>query len=188
MPGSATPGACRERLVTVRRVSELHLEHSRSLFFSERSRREAIRGSLTTPVSAISFAVFALSSLSVEIDADRWREATTMAILALAALAIMALFASAWQVVMSEWLFVYHDPPRLIDLLDGDGDGDGDAEEGENNRRAVLAASYAVAYEQYLQGNAVSARCRTRALRLTLLSLLLQAIAFAVLPFHLAGA
>ena len=172
--------------MTVRRVSELHLEHSRSLFFSERSRREAIRGSLTTPVSAISFAVFALSSLSVEIDADRWREATTMAILALAALAIMALFASAWQVVMSEWLFVYHDPPRLIDLLDGDGDGD--ADQGENNSRAVLAASYAVAYEQYLQGNAVSARCRTRALRLTLLSLLLQAIAFAVLPFHLAGA
>jgi len=50
-----------------------------------------------------------------------------------------------------------------------------------------LAASYAVAYEQYLQGNAVSARRRTWALRLILLSLLLQAVGFAILPFHLAG-
>lgn len=168
--------------MSVRRVSDLHLEHSRSLFFSERSRREAIRGSLSTPVAAISFAVFALSSLAVEIDTDRWRGAG-LAILILAAMAIVALFAAAWQVVMSEWLFVYHDPPRLIDLLDQEGD----AGEGEDGTRALLAASYAVAYEQSLQGNAVSARCRTRALRLTLLSLLLQAVAFAVLPFHLAG-
>ena len=53
--------------------------------------------------------------------------------------------------------------------------------------RALLAASYAVAYEQYLKGNAISARRRTWALRLILLSLLLQALAFVVLPFHRAG-
>ena len=169
--------------MTVRRVCEHHLEHSRSQFFSERSRRESIRGSLSTPVAAISFAVFALSNLSVQIDADRWREGAASAILALAAMAIVALFASAWQVVMSEWLFVYHDPPRLIDLLDEDSLAD----DAESSTRAMLAASYAVAYEQYLQGNAVSARCRTRALRLILVSLLLQTVAFAVLPFHLAG-
>ena len=169
--------------MSVRRVSELHLEHSRSLFFSERSRREGIRGSLGMPVSAISFAVFALSSLSVEIDVGRWREGTALVVLALAGMAIIALFASAWQVVLSEWLFVYHDPPRLIDLLDADGGEDED----DHQLRAVLAASYALAYEQYLQGNAISARCRTRALRLILLSLLLQAVAFAFLPFHLAG-
>lgn len=167
----------------MRRVSELHLEHSRSLFFSERSRREAIRGSLGMPVSAISFAVFALSSLSVEVDTDRWRESMTLAILMLAGMAIVALFASAWQVALAEWLFVYHDPPRLTDLLEEDPVQDED----EARLRAVLAASYAVAYEQYLQGNAISARCRTRALRLILVSLLLQASAFALLPFHLAG-
>lgn len=166
----------------MRRVSELHLEHSRTLFFSERSRREEIRGSLSTPVAAISFAVFALSSLSVEIDTDRWREGPTLAVMVLAATAVGALFASAWQVVLSEWLFVYHDPPRLIDLLDEAGEGD------EHVSRAMLAASYAVAYEHYIQGNAISARCRTRALRLILLSLLLQAVAFVILPFHLAGA
>ena len=168
----------------MRRVSDLHLEHSRSLFFSERSRREEIRGSLSTPVAAISFAVFALSSLSVEINTDRWREGPTLAVMVLAAMAVIALFASARQVVMSEWLFVYHDPPRLIDLLDEATETGDD----ENGTRAVLAASYAVAYEHYLQGNAISARCRTRALRLILLSLLLQAVAFTVLPFHLAGA
>jgi hypothetical protein len=30
----------------------------------------------------------------------------------------IALFASAWQVLMAEWLFVYHEPPRLADLID----------------------------------------------------------------------
>lgn len=167
----------------MRRVSEFHLEHSRSLFLSERTRREQIRGSLSTPVAAISFAVFALSSLSVEIDTDRWREGPTLAVMVLAVAAVGALFASAWQVVLSEWLFVYHDPPRLIDLVAEDGD-----EEDESVSRAMLAASYAVAYEHYIQGNAISARCRTRALRLILLSLLLQAVAFVFLPFHLAGA
>ena len=169
----------------MRRITDLHLEHCRQLFLSERSRREAIRGSLSTPVAAISFAVFAFSSLSVEIDPGQWRQGPTLAILALAAAAVLALFASAWQVVMSEWLFVYHEPPRLVDLLKAEGTSDADGE--DDRLRPVLTASYAVAYEQYLQGNAVSARRRTWALRLILLSLLLQAVAFAILPFHRAG-
>jgi len=86
---------------------------------------------------------------------------------------------------MAEWLFVYHDPPRLVDLLD-DVD-DRNAVQEEEHVRTLLAASYAVAYEQYLKGNAISARRRTWALRLILLSLLLQALAFVVLPFHRAG-
>lgn len=43
-------------------VTALHLEHCRNLFLSERSRRETICGSISTPVAAISFAVFALSN------------------------------------------------------------------------------------------------------------------------------
>jgi hypothetical protein len=164
-------------------AGDIHLEHARQLFLSERSRRETIRGSISTPVAAISFAVFAFSSLVLELDAGRWREASTLAIMALGSAAIAALFASAWQVVMSEWLFVYHEPPRLSDLMDGEAG----AAESEARLRGLLAASYAVAYEQYLRGNAASSRHRTWALRLILLSLLLQALAFAVLPFHLAG-
>lgn len=165
-------------------VTQLHLEHARHLFLSERSRRESIRGSLSTPVAAISFAVFALSTLAVEVDIARWRQGSTLALLLLGTGAVAALFASAWQVVRSEWLFVYHEPPRLTDLL---GAGDGSREAEEDRTRRLLTASYAVAYEQYLKGNAVSARRRTWALRLILLSLLLQAVAFVLLPFHRAG-
>jgi hypothetical protein len=166
------------------RITDFHLEHTRQLFFSERSRRESIRSSLSTPVAAISFAVFAFSSLAVEVDAGRWQQLPTFAILVLGAIAAIALFASAWQVLMSEWLFIYHEPPRLVDLLDGSAAST--AEDEDDRVRSLLAASYAVAYEQYLQGNALSARCRTWALRLILLSLLLQALAFVILPFHLA--
>ena len=168
------------------RLTVLHLDHAREMFVAERSRREGIRGSLSTPVAAISFAVFALSTLTVEFDATRWREGSALAIMLLGAAAIAALFSSAWQVLQAEWLFVYHEPPRLADLLDEDAVSLVD-EAREERIRSLLAASYAVAYEQYLQGNAVSARRRTWALRLILLSLLLQAVGFAILPFHLAG-
>lgn len=166
-------------------VTELHLEHTRQLFFSERARRESIRGSLSTPVAAISFAVFALSSLAVEIEPEGWRQAPTLAVLALGAGAAATLFASAYQVLMSEWLFVYHEPPRLADLVS---DAPAPSQQQEEDRvRRVLTASYAVAYEQYLKGNAISSRRRTWALRLILLSLMLQAVAFVVLPFHAGG-
>lgn len=170
------------------RVTQLHLEHTQALFLSERSRRENIRGSLSTPVAAISFAVFAFSSLSVEVDPARWHQLPTLLIFLLGAAAAIALFASAWQVLMAEWLFVYHEPPRLVDIADlVDEHGARSEAEEEQHVRAILAASYAVAYEQYLRGNAMSSRRRTWALRLILLSLLLQALAFVVLPFHRTG-
>jgi hypothetical protein len=167
-------------------LTELHLSHAKELFFAERSRREGIRGSLSTPVAAISFAVFALSTLAVEFDATRWREGPAFAIMLLGAGGVAALFASAWQVVQAEWLFAYHEPPRLGDLLDADAETLSERAQ-EDGVRSQLAAIYAVAYEQYLQGNAISARHRTWALRLILLSLLLQAVGFTVLPFHRAG-
>lgn len=160
----------------------------RDLFLSERARRESIRSSIGTPVAAISFAVFAFSSLAVEFDAARWNRTSSIVIMLLAVGSIAALLAAIWQVVMVEWLFVYHEPPSLNDLLDA-----------EDHARAVrpdavarqsldhLTASYAVAYEQYLRGNTLSARSRTRALRFVLLSLLLLALAFLLLPIHLAA-
>ena len=169
----------------MRRITQLHLDHLQALFLSERSRREQIRGSLSTPVAAISFAVFAFSSLSVEVNPAHWRQAPTILIFFLGVVAAIALLASAWQVLMAEWLFVYHEPPRLVDLLDDATDRS--VEQEEEHVRSLLAASYAVAYEQYLQGNAISARRRTWALRLILVSLLSQALAFVVLPFHRIG-
>lgn len=165
-------------------TSDLHLEHTRHLFLGERSRREGIRGSLSTPVAAISFAVFALSSLSVEVDIERWGQWPTLTLIALGMVSVVALFASAYQVVMSEWLFVYHEPPRLVDLV---GRSMERKEDAEAELRGLLIASYAVAYEQYLKGDSDSARRRTWALRLILLALMLQATAFVILPFHRAG-
>lgn len=170
----------------MRRITQLHFDHTQALFLSERSRREGIRGSLSMPVAAISFAVYAFSSLSVEVNPERWRQLPTFFILLLGAAAAIALFASAWQVLMAEWLFVYHDPPRLADLFH-DAAPLADEAHQEEHARAILAASYAVAYEQYLKGNAISSRCRTWALRLVLLSLVLQALAFVILPFHRVG-
>lgn len=163
-------------------VPQLHLDHIREMFLAERARREAIRGSLSTPVAAISFAVFALSTLSIEVELEHWPQLPTLTIVALGLAAVAALAASAYQVIMSEWLFVYHEPPRLPDLLPSE------AEEDEAVARGILAASYAVAYEQYLKGNAISAQRRTWALRLILLSLLLQAAAFVILPLQRVGA
>lgn len=166
-------------------ITPLHLEHIRHLFLAERSRRESIRSSLSTPVAAISFAVFALGTLSVQVDLSQPVGVSTILIMILGAGAVMALLASAYEVVMSEWLFVYHEPPRLPDLLDTTETSSGESQ--DDRVRGTLAASYAVAYEQYLKGNAVSAQRRTWALRLILLSLLCQAAAFAVIPFHRAG-
>lgn len=165
-------------------INDQHLEHTRQMFFAEKSRREAIRGSLSTPVAALSFAVYALGTLSVEIDVARLWHISTLAILCLATCSVAALAASAYQVLLSEWLFVYHEPPRLPDLLVGEGAHD---DGGDQRTRGVLAASYAVAYEELLKGNAISAIRRTWALRLILLALLLQAIAFLLLPFHRGG-
>ena len=151
---------------------------------SANARAARASASLSTPVAAISFAVIALSSLSVEVDPALWRGPESFALLTLGFGAATALFASAYQVVRSEWLFVYHEPPCLPDLLSDDPSLNG--EEEEDRIRRLLTASYAVAYEQYLKGNADSARRRSWALRLILLSLLLQALAFLILPFHLA--
>lgn len=119
----------------------------------------------------------------MEVDVARWAQPPTLVLMALAGAATATLFVSAYQVVRSEWLFVYHEPPRLTDLLDEDATS---PVEDEDRVRRLLAASYAVCYEQYLKGNAASSRRRTWALRLILLSLLLQGLAFLILPFHLA--
>ncbi|MFS0753583.1 hypothetical protein ABC383_02660 [Noviherbaspirillum sp. 1P10PC] len=68
----------------MRRITQVHFDHTQALFLSERSRREGIRGSLGTPVAAISFAflaVLALSSRSVGVNPERWCQLPTLLIL-----------------------------------------------------------------------------------------------------------
>ena len=78
--------------------------------------------------------------------------------------------------------------PTTMAPQESDGDySELDDDESEAMARGLLAASYAVAYEEQLKGNAISAMRRTWALRLILLALLLQAVAFVILPFHRGG-
>lgn len=68
----------------MRRITQVHPGHTQALFPGECSRREGIRGSLGMPVGAIAFAVFAvfaLSSLSVGVNPERWRQPATLLIL-----------------------------------------------------------------------------------------------------------
>jgi hypothetical protein len=165
--------------------AELRHAHFQQLYFTERSRREAVRSSIGTPVAAISFAVFAFSTLATEFDLVRWAAPSSVAIIALAAGSIIALLAAAYHVVMVEWLFVYHEPPSLADLLDAEEQiRSANSDAPDRQMMDLLTASYSIAYQQYLCGNMTSARSRTRALRLVLLSLSLLALSFLLLPLH----
>ncbi len=161
---------------------DIRHHHFAQLYFAERSRREAIRGSIGVPVAAISFAVFSLGNLAVRFQFDRWLDGVGPAIVALAVGAVAALLAATWYAIMVEWLFVYHEPPGIAELMAAERAGAG------ASSRELLTAGYAVAYEQYLCGNALSARNRARALRLVLIALMLLAFAFLLIPVHLAGA
>jgi hypothetical protein len=166
--------------------AELRHAHFQKLYFSERSRREAIRSSISTPVAAISFAVFAFSTLATEFDAGRWQNFTSLAIVLAGGGSILALLGAAYHVVMVEWLFVSHEPPGLEDLVDAESRiRELRPDTVDHQVMELLTGSYAIAYQQYLCGNTMSARSRTWALRLVLTSLVLLAFAFLLLPLHL---
>lgn len=169
--------------------NELRFEHFREIYLSERTRREAIRGSIGTPVAAISFSVFSLGNLAARIDATRLEEPVSLFIAAAACAGVLAMLGAVYHVVMVEWLFIHHEPPPLPRLVEAE-----NAIRTERGEEAVvpglmdmMAASYAIAFEQYLWGNTMSARSRTRALRLVLLSLVFFALGFLALPFQKMG-
>ena len=156
------------------------------LYFDERTQRGAIRGSIATPVAAISFSVFAFSSLATAFDMAAWRQPVSIFIMALACGSIAAMLAAIYNVVMVEWLFVYYEPPDLHDLLAAEERIRAERpDEVERQLTELMTANYFIAYQQYLCGNTVSARNRTWALRFVLISLLLQAVCFLLLPIHL---
>ena len=169
----------------MRSPAELRHDHFRQLYFAERSRRESIRGSIGTPVAAISFSVFAFGTLATEFDFARWVAPPSLVIVLLACASMLALLGAAYHVVMVEWLFVYHEPPSLADLLSAEAQVRVDRPDHlETEMVDLLTGSYAIAYQQYLCGNMISARSRTWALRFVLASLVLLAIAFLFLPAH----
>ncbi|MGQ9371085.1 hypothetical protein [Azospirillum sp. ST 5-10] len=166
---------------------ERHHDHFRLLYFGERSNRETIRGSVSTPVAAISFTVFSLGTLAREVDASRWTEPLALVILGLGAAAVLALLCAVYHVILVEWLFVHHEPPTLTELLSAEEQLRAAGTDVPEQTTKLMTASYAIAYQQYLCGNIEGARHRTWALRLILGALACLALAFVLLPAHLAG-
>ena len=81
-------------------------------------------------------------------------------------------------------------PPDLDELLRVQQDAaatTASSEAAEEELRKVLLGSFYAGYVALLRGNARSARYRTRSLRLVLLALACVAVAFLLLPLHLAG-
>lgn len=98
-------------------TAEMRHAHFQKLFFAERARREAIRSSVSIPIAAISFAVFAVSTLATSFDASRLDQPSSAGLALLACGSIATLFAAAYHVIMVEWLFVHHEPPSLAELV-----------------------------------------------------------------------
>ena len=176
-------------------TTELKFDHYRQLFIEARANRGQIRSSVATPVAASAFTVFNLGTLAQNFDVARALEPAGVLIGFLAISAVLALLAAVWCAIRVEWHFVHLEPPDLPEIvrierqlrerLGDDGDQRPAAESVSGDLHDLLTGSYYVGYEEYLVGNARSARYRMWALRLVLLALACLAVAFLALPFHL---
>lgn len=171
-------------------------DHYREMFLGAQRAREQIRGGIGTPVAATAFTVFNLGTVVQHFDVARWQEPVSLAIAGLALATVLAVLGAAYNVVMVEWRFVHVEPPDLDELLRLHqhaaemaalaGNPLVETAAGEELRKALVGGYYA-GYVTLMLGNARSARYRTRALRLVLLALTCVALAFLLLPLHLAG-
>lgn len=179
--------------------SRLRFETFRELYFSERTRRESIRGSIGVPAAAVSFALYAFIGLAQRVNLDLLPgHLPTLFMVALALIGIGLLIGSVWRLLMSEWLFVYSEPPDLEELVRVEAElrnkcveegvkDDEIADIVERRTRDVLTAGYYVGYQRYVAGNTTSAGHRTWAVRLVFLGLLCLFGAAILLPVHLAA-
>lgn len=175
------------------RPAELRHQLFRDLFFAERQRREQIRGSIGIPLSAIAFAVYAFGTLASNVDLARWQQLPTLALIALALLALGAILAAAVCLIRVEWLMTLHDPPDLAELIAAERQirnalgGDGAEETAvEGQYLGLLLGAYDIAYQRHFLGNEASAKHRAWAVRLVVLALVLLFFAYVALPFHTA--
>jgi hypothetical protein len=177
------------------RPAELRHQLYRDLFFAERTRREQIRGSIAIPVSAIAFSVYAFSALATNLDLNRWQQPASLAVIALALLALCAVLAASICLIRVEWLMLFHEPPDLDELVDAEqqirdalrDERERAAEAVERHYVGLLTGAYSIAYRRQFVGNEASAKYRAWAVRFVVLALLLLFFAHMVLPVHKAA-
>ncbi len=172
--------------------SQFRYEICRDQYETQRARRDNIRASVATPVSALAFSIFNLSVLGTHLDLGRWPSPVTVAIVVLLALALAALALAVALIARVEWNVVYLDPPDLTELVAVERRmaeaAEGDRDETDRLMRDFMAAAYDVAYRRYFAQNEHSARDRTRGLRLIMAALLCLAMGLALLPLQGMGA
>ena len=160
----------------------------RELYQAQRERRESIRGSVATPVAALAFSIFDLSTIASHFRPDT--NPVGIAIVSLVGISVLCLLASAVLIVRMEYGFIYLDPPDTEEMLRAEGiiSEHNEGQDVIGPLYDFLAAAYDVVYRRYFAGNEQAARDRTRGLRLILLALGLLAIALLLLPFQGGGA
>ncbi|WP_158700893.1 hypothetical protein [Phytohalomonas tamaricis] len=166
----------------------LRFEVMRELYQSQRDRREQIRGSVATPVSALAFTVFNLSTLATQLNVESWAYPVNFIITLLFFLSVVLLLSGAAFIIGLERGVIYVDPPDLRELVEVEKrlreQGNNDNEAIADQMQDMLSGSYDVAYRWYFAANEQAARDRTQGLHLILFSLGLIVVAFALLPFQ----
>lgn len=167
-------------------TTRLRFEAMRDLYQTQRDRREHIRDSVATPVAALAFSVFNLSTLASSYDFGNWAHPAGLAIAVIALTSVAALLVAAALIIRIERNFVYLDPPDLHELVDAEqrirAAGDNSDENASEKMHDLLAGTYDIIYRRYFAGNEHAARDRTWGLRLIMFALGLLAVAFVLLP------
>lgn len=169
----------------------LRFEIMRDLYEAQRTRREHIRNSVATPVAALAFSVFNLSTISTHVVFGDWSRPVNVTIAGLSLASVLTLLAGVILIIRVERNVMYLDPPDLEELVRSEGQIRAAGAENEDEVLArmhdLMAGSYDIVYRRYFAANEQAARDRTRGLHLILIALALIVVVLCLLPFQSGG-
>lgn len=171
--------------------SELIFYAMRERYQTQRDRREQIRGSVATPVTAMAFSVYTLAWVTGRVDVSQWQHPIGFAVIALAVVSVLCLLGGAFLIVRMERDVIYIDPPDLQELVYAEAQlkekSGGDDALVEQQLRDMMTASYDIIYRRYFATNEQTSRDRTRGLHLIVFGLCSIMVALLLLPLQPGG-
>lgn len=153
---------------------------------SQRDRREQIRGSVATPVSALAFSVYTLAWVSDRIDIQQWQDPVQLVSISLMFTSVLFLLLGAFMIMRMEKNIIYIDPPDLEELVHSEKrlqEQSEDPEYVKENMEKLLIASYDIIYRRYFASNEQASRDRTRGLHLIVIGLCIIMATLVIQPF-----
>lgn len=163
----------------------------RERYETQRDRREQIRNSIATPVTAMAFSVYTLAWVSGRIDVSQWQHPIGFTVILLAGFSVLCLLGGAFLIIRMERDVIYIDPPDLQELIFAEQQlrerSNGDDILVEKQLREMMTASYDIIYRRYFAANEQTSRDRTRGLHLIVLGLSVIMIVLMLLPFQPGG-